>query len=129
MAEIRAREAQVLLVGRQYSGAYYLSGYVVECALKACIARQTRRHEFPDLRAVRRSFTHDLEQLVEAAGLKAALEAERGRNPEFRTNWFAVRDWTEGSRYEKIARSEAIGLYNAIVDQRDGVFTWLRLHW
>ncbi|HLF84399.1 MAG TPA: HEPN domain-containing protein [Blastocatellia bacterium] len=48
LAVTRLREAKVLLANGEYSGAYYLAGYVVECALKACIAKRTKRHDFPD---------------------------------------------------------------------------------
>jgi hypothetical protein len=40
LADLRAREAGVLLAARCYDGAYYLAGYAVECALKACIVFQ-----------------------------------------------------------------------------------------
>jgi HEPN domain-containing protein len=33
----------VLLEAGLYAGAYYLAGYAVECALKACIAKKTAR--------------------------------------------------------------------------------------
>jgi HEPN domain-containing protein len=42
LAEIRIKEARVLLDRKCYAGAYYLAGYAVECALKACIARKTQ---------------------------------------------------------------------------------------
>ena len=48
LAKIRIKEAGVLLEKRCYEGAYYLVGYAVECALKACIAKQTQRFEFPE---------------------------------------------------------------------------------
>lgn len=48
IAEERARDAEALLAAGQWSGAYYLAGYAVECGLKACIARQIGQHEFPD---------------------------------------------------------------------------------
>ena len=48
LAMIRLREARVLLRAKCYDGAYYLAVYAVECALKACIARHTKRFEFPD---------------------------------------------------------------------------------
>lgn len=41
LALARLEEVEVLLNNHKYSGAYYLSGYVIECALKACIAKQT----------------------------------------------------------------------------------------
>jgi HEPN domain-containing protein len=45
---IRLQDAKILLDNKCYDGAYYLSGYVVECALKACIAKKTREHDFPN---------------------------------------------------------------------------------
>lgn len=37
LAGLRIAEAKVLLDNNLYAGAYYLAGYAVECALKACI--------------------------------------------------------------------------------------------
>ncbi|HYP39716.1 MAG TPA: HEPN domain-containing protein [Chloroflexia bacterium] len=48
LAGLRITEAKVLLDNACYEAAYYLSGYAVECALKACIAKKTRRFDFPD---------------------------------------------------------------------------------
>jgi HEPN domain-containing protein len=47
VAARRLRDARALLRARCYSGAYYVAGYAVECALKACIARQTRATSYP----------------------------------------------------------------------------------
>src|SRR5205807_5441492 len=47
LTEIRMREAKVLLDRKCDEGAYYLAGYAVECALKACIAKKTLAHDFP----------------------------------------------------------------------------------
>jgi HEPN domain-containing protein len=47
LALIRIADAQVLFQNGRYDAAYYLAGYAVECALKACIAKQTMRHDFP----------------------------------------------------------------------------------
>jgi hypothetical protein len=47
-------------------GAYYLAGYAVECALKACIAKETKRYEFPDKKRVDSSYSHNLDLLVKA---------------------------------------------------------------
>src|SRR5712692_7302814 len=57
LARIRLKEARVLLKAACYDGAYYLCGYAVECGLKACIAKATRRSEFPDLEKVKASYT------------------------------------------------------------------------
>ena len=48
LALIRLRESEVLLRNKCYHGSYYLSGYVIECALKACIAIKIKRYEIPD---------------------------------------------------------------------------------
>lgn len=47
LSRIRLKEAKALLDAGLYDGAYYLAGYAVECGLKACIAKKTKRHEFP----------------------------------------------------------------------------------
>jgi HEPN domain-containing protein len=53
LARIRLKEARMLLEADCSDGSYYLCGYAIECALKACIARNTQRHDFPDKDAVR----------------------------------------------------------------------------
>jgi len=80
LAHKRLRDARVLLRGRRHAGAYYLTGYAVECGLKACIARQTRRFDFPPKpNAVRDIYVHDLTKLVKAAGLQHDLDEELKR--------------------------------------------------
>jgi len=71
--------------------AYYLAGYAVECGLKACNARRTRRFEFPDRQRVNQSYTHDLGKLVEAAGLKGDRDARIASSPAFRVGWNVVK--------------------------------------
>lgn len=46
LANLRLREARVLLRAKEFNGAYYLSGYAVERGLKACIAKLVRKHDF-----------------------------------------------------------------------------------
>ncbi|MBI0577948.1 HEPN domain-containing protein [Neobacillus cucumis] len=46
------KDAKVLLDHECYDGAYYLSGYVIECALKACIAKYTKEFDFPDKKLI-----------------------------------------------------------------------------
>lgn len=73
----------MLLDRRRYDGAYYLAGYVVECALKACIAKGTRRFDFPP-RAVQDIYTHDLARLLRQAGLEPDLQRDIGSDRELR---------------------------------------------
>jgi hypothetical protein len=59
LADLRAEEAGILLAERKTQGAYYLAGYAVECALKACIAKKTKRFEFPPKKAyVEKAYSH-----------------------------------------------------------------------
>jgi HEPN domain-containing protein len=129
LARIRRKEARVLLENENYDGAYYISGYVVECALKACIARKTKRYDFPDKEAVNKSYTHDLGQLVRQAGLEPQLGQQTEKDSLFAVNWAVVKDWSEGSRYERHDRRKAGDLYSAITNRQHGVLRWLRRHW
>ena len=118
----------MLLKNRQYSGAYYLSGYVIECALKACIAKQTKKFEFPDKKTVMDSYTHDLEKLVKVAKLEKQLKSLLN-DPDFSLRWSMVKDWSEESRYQTHNRQEALDIYSAITDPNHGVLQWLQQHW
>jgi len=129
LASIRLREAKVLLDNGNYDGAYYLCGYAIECDFKACVAKQTKRHDFPNKKTVNDSYTHDLVQLVKVAGLKTALEQEIRSNAIFAVNWGIVKDWTEESRYERHPQIAAENLYAAISDNRHGVLRWIKRHW
>lgn len=129
LAEMRLKDAEILLTSDRFGGAYYLAGYVVECALKSCIARAVREHDFPDKRTVLDSYTHDLEKLASVAGLKANL-AEKGKNDSrFLLNWSIVRDWSEESRYELKSAQAAQALFEAVSHPEHGVLEWLRHHW
>ena len=83
LARTRLREARLLRQSRRFDGAYYLVGLAVECALKVCIARHTRRYDFPDRRIVEDSYTHDLTKLVRTANLQSSLERECSSNDGF----------------------------------------------
>jgi len=70
LSRVRLLEARALLKAGLPDGAYYLAGYAVECALKACIAKETKRYEFPEKRRVNASHTHDLADLLKVAELQ-----------------------------------------------------------
>lgn len=121
------REARLLLADACYDGAYYLSGYVIECALKACIARKTRRYEFPpDRKTVDGYYVHNLQQLASAVG--GELKAELAR-PELEVNWAIVTQWTEARRYAVTDRKQAEDMIKAITDRRNGIMQCIRRHW
>ena len=129
LALLRLKEARSLLKGGHYSGAYYVGGYVVECALKACIARLTKRHDFPDKKTVNDSYTHSLTKLVETAGLRRQLDSECKNDPQFDSSWATVQGWSEESRYGHADQVKAEAFLRSITDSRHGVLRWLRRYW
>jgi HEPN domain-containing protein len=129
LSRTRIREARALLRAGHYSGAYYLSGYAVECALKACVARRVQQHDFPDLKTVQQSYTHKLEQLVGVAGIQQQLTQQSAANQLFQLNWTIVKDWSETARYNQFSAVQARDLYGAITARTNGILTWLRTLW
>ncbi|PSB20047.1 DNA-binding protein [filamentous cyanobacterium Phorm 46] len=128
LALTRLEEVEVLLNNHKYSGAYYLSGYVIECALKACIAKQTQEFDFPDKKTVMDSYTHDLEKLIKVAKLDKELKSLLN-DPDFSLRWSMVKDWSEESRYQTHNRQKALDIYSAITDPSHGVLKWLQQHY
>jgi len=129
LSKLRLIEAKHLLDGGFYDGAYYLCGYSVECALKACIAKHIKRYEFPDKRLASESFTHDVSKLVKLAGLEPDLLRISGLNSNFKVNWSVVKDWNETSRYQRSSRVKASDLYTAVDHRRNGIMSWVKKHW
>jgi HEPN domain-containing protein len=129
LANDRIREAKALLDARHYSGSYHLAGLAVECALKACIARLMKKHEFPDKKFADRAFVHDLTSLRTLAGLDASFKTDAAAMPALGVNWGLVKDWTIESRYQQKTPLEATDLYSAVHRQQTGVLRWIRQHW
>jgi HEPN domain-containing protein len=128
LAHVRIREAKVLLGAKHPSGAYYLAGYSVECALKACIARKTRRFDFPEKARVLQSYSHSLRELLRVAELDGVMVTDSGSIPALGQNWKAAQEWDEASRYEEWTQAEAKAMLTAISGE-NGVLPWLARHW
>jgi HEPN domain-containing protein len=129
LSKVRLREASSLLRLGLCDGACYLAGYSVERALKACIAKASRRYDFPDKRKVDSSHTHSLRDLVRVAGLKEAYAERIASDPGFRKNREVVQSWSEQSRYRRHRPEDANELLGAIGDKRNGVISWIKLQW
>lgn len=129
LSQMRLREAHLLFENGHHSATYYLAGYAVECALKACIAKQTREHDFPDKDRAVKSYTHRPKDLLSVAGLTNRFQADARANPELQTNWDIVENWTEHSPYELRSEADARLLFEAINRPQDGVLAWVTQHW
>ena len=129
LSKIRLKEANALLQLGLFDGAFYLAGYAVECGLKACIAKETRRGEFPDRTRVSKSYSHNLPDLITVAGLDRARIEQAEKDPSFRDNWDLVRSWSEESRYRRHRPESARALLGAVGDRRHGVISWIKQQW
>lgn len=129
LAAERIRDAQQLLLSGNWSGAYYLGGYAVECGLKASIAKLTNQYDFPDKDRTKDSYTHDLERLTKTAELDAMRQRESLGNPAFAANWQIVKDWDESARYSLCSETRAREFIEAITNPQDGVMSWIMVHW
>jgi hypothetical protein len=93
--------------------------------VKACIAKNTRRYDFPpNQNSIKDIYTHDLAKLIRAAKLEAALDSDRESNILFKNKWDVLKDWNINSRYATSGLS-ARDLYAAVTG-RNGVMQWLR---
>jgi HEPN domain-containing protein len=128
LSNIRVREATALFKLGEYSGAYYLAGYAIECALKACFAKAVRRHDFPDKSRSRKVFIHNLPELLDLAELKKDLKVAMQADPILEAAWNVVCDWTEESRYAVWTRADAQKVLGA-VKGRGGVLPWIKRRW
>ena len=124
------QEAKALLDTKYFQGAYYLAGYSLECAIKACIAKQVREFDFPNKELAQKSHQHKLNDLLGVAGLKQKLVEKETEDLEFKLNWAVAKDWTVESRYEsKIEESKARDLYQAVTNENSGILAWLKTFW
>jgi hypothetical protein len=98
-------------------------------SLKACIAKTTRRYDFPDKRKVDSSHAHKLRDLIVIAGLDEEHLEHTRSDPDFRKNWEIVQAWSEESRYRRHRPDAAEKLLGAIGDRRHGVISWIKLQW
>jgi len=126
----RFEEARVLLENQLWTGAYYMAGLGVECALKSCLASAVKEHDFPDRDFVNAMYVHNLEKLFKLNGaLWVAFRADMKVSAKLNVNWSTVKDWDDGRRYDMVDESEARALYEATVEADSGVMDWIRRSW
>ena len=135
LSELRLNEAKALFSAGFPEGAYYLAGYAVECALKACIAKRTQEHDFPDKKLADKTYTHDLERLIDAAELSNSFKKDKTSNSRLDMEGEYVRRWSEQCRYELLAGSEddrrkaAWLMIFSVESVGGGVLPWIRQFW
>jgi hypothetical protein len=131
LSELHLQHAKALLDAQLYSGAYYMCGYVVECALKACICKRTNQFDFhPSPEESRAAWSHDFEKLIRAAGLGSEFQAARAADDNLNVNWdYVGRSWSPDSRYERRTEREALALLASVADPEHGVLSCIKRFW
>jgi hypothetical protein len=119
-----------LLAASQWEAAYYLLGYCIECALKACVAKQFRLHDVPDRKLVNSFYTHRLDELLTISGVKSGMETQFKADSKFEINWNTVRDWSETARYDvDVTEAFAREMHDAVTNTVSGILPWLKTQW
>ena len=129
LAQIRLDDALFLLSANRSSSAYYIVGYAVELAFKACISKLIQPNAIPDLAFIKVIYTHKFSELLSAAGLRPEFEEYIKMDSQFAANWAIANNWSEESRYEFWDPISAATMLQAIQDPNHGVFQWLKKHW
>lgn len=103
IARARLADAEALFRARRYDGAVYLSGYVVEMALKARICRSLSWPDFPETRGEFEGLgglkTHDLEILLRLSNRGGSILGT------YLAEWTIVTTWRPEHRYRPIGTS------------------------
>ena len=109
IARARLADAVALLKAGRFDGSAYLSGYVVELALKARICTTLKWPGFPEKRSefegLQNFKTHDLDVLLRLSG----------REQYIKVNLFP--EWTVVSQWNPEARYQAVGTVTAATAQ------------
>lgn len=134
LADDRVLDAAALIAGGRWSFAYYVSGYAVECGLKACVLARmgVTGWIFEPRVKIDEVITHDFTKLLAIAGLtpdhNSALATSAAGSGAFVGNWGIALSWNVSSRYAPHTEAEARELYRAVTEA-DGVLPWIRNYW
>ena len=129
LAQVRLDDAIFLFQANRSSSAYYLAGYVVELALKACISKLIQPNVIPDKAFINAIYIHKLDSLLSTAGLRPQFNADTKADHQFAAYWAIVNNWSEESRYEFWDPISAATLLQAVGEPNHGVFQWVKKHW
>lgn len=132
LSDERMLDTEHLLAGGRWSAAYYLVGYAVECALKACIVRYLENKPgaiFDDRRFLDKCWTHEMQLLLAAADLTDDYNVSVSSNPALRRNWEILSMWKEKARYAATSEAKARELFDAVAEPTNGVLQWIKSRW
>jgi hypothetical protein len=129
LAQAKIDDAILLFDNGRWGNAYYLAGYSVEFALKACAAKLFTADALPDKALVNRLYSHKFSDLMGSAGLSAALKEQQDKDSDFAAYWGILGNWSPDARYEPADKSNAHYMLIAITDPNHGVLPWIKMFW
>ena len=129
LSQLRLDDALLLLQERRSSSAYYLAGYAVELALKACISKLFQPNVIPEKAFVDAVYTHKLDNLLATAGLTIKFKQACTADHLLAAYWGVTSQWRETSRYELWDPMSAASMLHAINEPNHGVFQWVKQYW
>jgi HEPN domain-containing protein len=129
LADEKLSDARIPFNSQSWSNAYYLAGYAVELAIKACIAKSFKADTVPDKDLVMKTYSHEFPKLIGTAELTAELQRQVQASQDFGTAWGVVNEWTPDDRYRSNSAQDAKELIEAIGDATHGVLAWIKTHW
>ncbi len=132
ISRTRLKEVKALHQNQLYDGAIYLSGYVIEAALKARICKLLDS-DYPDSGEISKAFlTHKFDNLVRLGGLQRLMDKEKSENVDFMIHWSTVSEWNEAHRYKAVGgttKNDVEKVITALEDKTNGVLTWIMKRW
>ena len=129
LAQLRFDDAVLLSQASRCSSAYYLAGYALELALKACIAKLVLANTIPDKSFINAIYVHKLDSLLNTSGLRTDFDRDARANSQLAAHWAIASNGSEESRYAFWDPVSAASLLSAIGDPTNGVLQWVKARW
>jgi HEPN domain len=132
IAKARLKTAEILIEAKDWDGAAYMMGYVLECALKAVVCKTLNLLEYPQYTKNKKTdgyfMTHEFDQLLIASGLES-LFSTRGSvdafqywsdfTKEYPTDWPSMRYSLE--RQKQFDETKVKKLYTILIEKDKGI--------
>ena len=95
LAQLRLDDSLLLMRAERSSSAYYLAGYAIELALKACISKLFLPNVIPEKSFVDAVYTHKLDNLLATAGLTIKFKEACTADHLLAAYWGVASQWRE----------------------------------
>jgi len=124
----RQKDAEILMQAQRWHAGYYLTGYAIETAIKACIAKNVQAQTYPNKEFTNEAYQHKFRKLIVAAGLTVDFD-KAYKDAEFFTFWLIIDKWDVERRYDgSVTQGQAEALYEAATHPK-GFLPWIRNRW